>query len=86
MRTVVNGPETTQTGAVEDYLAANPGQHRARDVARAVGLTNHAAAVCLYHLERTDRVERERRHEEGGLPYSLWSHPDHNTDERKVQA
>lgn len=69
--------ESPRTDAVERWLRNNPGQHRARDVARALGLNNNQAAVTLYHLESDGRAARERRTPKGELPYSLWSHPGH---------
>lgn len=65
--------ETPRTDSVERFLINNPGQHRARDVARALSLDNNQAAVTLYHLEAAGRVRRERKKPKGELPYSLWS-------------
>ena len=71
-------PETT-TQRVAAYLAEHPGvEHRAFEVARALGLSNHQAATTLRRLWEQGRIDRLRVTLPGGSgpSHSLYGTPD----------
>lgn len=64
------------TSRVVTWLTDHPGKHRARDVAKPLGLTNAQAQSTLAALWYAGRIDRERVRPAVGLPYSLWGTDD----------
>ena len=69
----------TRSDAVRELLAAQPGvRHRPRDVARALGVDNHAAATTLRALWARGEIDRSQVTNPGasGPAYTLYGVPE----------
>lgn len=67
----------TKADAAREWLHKHPGEHRPRDLARALGWDNHAAATTLRWLWVQGEIERRQVTNPGasGPAYSLYGVP-----------